>query len=216
MAETSIKRFYGEEEFVGLLPGFAIDETQVKLLGTILGALALSGPIAEVRRAVLGERISVVVEWAGLPSSADVALIDAAVAAFGGAPITDAPLSAESLGITSATTSALVTVIDATTPPRQAGAYRFDWCCLVGMLAAVANTGVRGVCTVTRTQGADVVTRTWEHNSTLQQPQTFSGGKTFNVAQGATIRVLLQVGKVGVPAATAQMAVASATVDKIG
>jgi hypothetical protein len=84
------------------------------------------------------------------------------------------------------------------------------------MLATVANAGVRGVLTLTRTQGASAVSRSWEHNWNLQQPQTFSGCITFLCREGATLRALLQVAKVGAPAATAQMAVARITADKIG
>lgn len=208
MAETDFRKYYAQNEFLAM-GGIPVDAAQFE---TFLSTLDFSVDVLDVYEV----DSFVAVQFNQLPTQGDFNLLDGAVAGFVAVPPTDAPLEVESLGITSATSSALVTVIDQTTPPRDAGTYRVDWCCLVGMLAAVANTGVRGLITLTRTQGSDVITRSWEHNSSLQQPQTFSGGITFKVEQGATIRALLQVAKVGAPAATAQMAVARITADKIG
>jgi hypothetical protein len=178
-----------------------------------LEALTLVEPIVDAEDV---EGHSVAIIWANEPPSGDIDLVRDALAIYVEIGPTDEPLEVESLGITSATTSTLVTVIDATTPPRAAGTYQISWTALVGMLATVANTGVRGVITLTRTQGGVSVSRTWEHNHTLQQPQTFSGCITFLCQAGATLRAHLQVAKVGAPAATAQMAVARVTADKIG
>jgi hypothetical protein len=208
MSENSFRKYYAQSEFVAMNT-VPVDAAQFE---TFLTTLSFSVPVVDAYE-LSG---FVAVEFSALPSPGDIATLNAAVAAFVAQPATEEPLEVESLGITPATTSALVTVIDAATPPRAAGTYQISWTCLVGMLAAVTNTGVRGVITVTRTQGASVVTRTWEHNSSLQQPQTFSGCITFLCQQGATLRAHLQVSKVGTPAATAQMAVARITADKIG
>ncbi len=208
MSQLDFRKYYAQAEFVAMA-SVPVDAAQFE---TFLSTLNLAVPVVDVYP-VNG---FVAVQFAELPTASVLTALDAAVAAFVAVPPTDAPLEVESLGITSATSATLVDVIDATTPPRDAGTYRVDWCCLVGMLAAVTNTGVRGVVTITRTQGGNVVSRQWEHNSSLQQPQTFSGGRTFKVEQGATIRVRLQVAKVGAPAATAQMSAAVVIADKIG
>jgi hypothetical protein len=208
MSATDFRKYYAQAEFIAM-NSIPVDAAQFK---TFLSTLGFSVPVVDVYEV----DSFVAVQFNALPLQADFNTLDAAVASFVAVPPTDEPLEIESLGITSATSSSLVTVIDVTTPPRDAGTYRVDWCCLVGMLAVVANTGVRGLITLTRTQGANVITRSWEHNSSLQQPQTFSGGITFKVEQGATIRAHLQVAKVGTPAATAQLAVARITADKIG
>lgn len=209
MSETTFRKYYPQAEFTAMGGEF----TRADQFALYLTTIALSDPVVDVR-AVANQSISV--EWASLPSQSDMNLVDAAVASFVALPPTNAPLVAESLGITSATSSTLVDVIDVTTPPRDGGTYQVLWDCLVGMLATVANAGVRGLITLTRTQGSNVVTRQWEHNWNLQQPQTFSGGITFECQPGATIRARLQVAKIGAPAATAQLSVARITADKIG
>lgn len=208
MSETTFRKYYAQSEFLAM-ESVSVDAAQFE---THLSTVSLSVPVADVYEA----NGFIAVEFSELPSPGDIATLDAAVAAFVALPATDAPLEVESLGITPAASSSLVTVIDQTTPPRAAGTYQISWTCLLGMLATVANAGVRGVLTLTRTQGASVVTRTWEHNWNLQQPQTFSGCITFLCQQGATLRAHLQVAKLGAPAATAQMAVARITADKIG
>lgn len=208
MPESSFKKFYAQSEFTAM-SGAPVNPAQFK---TFISTYPILVPAADVY-AVDG---FIAVQFSALPSPSDIAALDAAVAAFVAPPATDSPLEIESLGITPATSASLVTVIDQTTPPRSAGTYQISWTCLVGMLATVANAGVRGVITLTRTQGASVVSRTWEHNWNLQQPQTFCGCITFLCQEGATLRALLQVSKVGAPAATAQMAVARITADKIG
>jgi hypothetical protein len=209
MSETTFRKYYAQTEFTAMAGEFVHAEQFALYLTT----LPLGLPAVDVRAV---QTHSVSVEWDDFPPPGDIAIVDAAVAAFVALPPTDEPLQAESLGITSATTSTLVDVIDVTTPPRDAGTYQVLWDCLVGMLATVANAGVRGLITLTRTQGSSVVTRQWEHNWNLQQPQTFSGGITFECEAGATIRARLQVAKIGAPAATAQMSVARITADKIG
>ncbi len=208
MSESSFRKYYEQAEFVAM-NNVEVDAAQFE---TFLSTVSFSAPVVDVYE-VNG---FIAVEFSELPFSADIDALDAAVASFVAAPPTNGPLVIESLGITSATTSTLVDVIDVTTPPRDAGTYQVLWDCLVGMLATVTNAGVRGLITLTRTQGANVVTRSWEHNWNLQQPQTFSGGITFECQSGATIRARLQVAKIGAPAATAQMAVARITADKIG
>jgi hypothetical protein len=189
-------------------------EIPLELFKAKLLTLPLTVPITDVRRSPSGNAI--VLEWFGDPPSvADRGAVNDAAAAFVGGVTTAAPLAIESLGITQATTSALVTVLDATTPPRDGGTYAFSWNCLVGMVATVANTGVRGVFTASILRGQTIISRQWEHNWTMQQPQHFGSTSTFECEAGDRIQVLLQVAKVGVAAATAQMAVCRITVDQL-
>lgn len=201
-------RLYARSDFAALTGAIPID-----LLRSRLSGLPQTVTIIDVR--FTPQQDGVIVEWLTFPGAADVQAVDDSIATFAGGTTSSAPLEVESLGITSATSSALVDVIDTTTPPLDAGTYQVFWNSLVGMLAAVANTGVRGVITLTRIRGAANVSRQWEHNWTMQQPQLFGGGITFQCAAGDRIRVLLQVGKVGTPAATAQMAMARITIDQI-
>lgn len=211
MALTNINRFYQRAEFVSLLAGFDLDIDQISAQ---LGSLSLSAPVVNVER--LSQNEGILVQWEVMPTAGDIVAVDGVIAAFTGGAVSSDPVEVESLGITNATTSTLVTVIDVTSTPRERGKYLVTWDSLIGMLAAVANTGARGVITLTRTRGASSVSRQWEHNWTLPQPQLFGSGLTFSCEAGDTIHVLLQIAKVGAPAATAQMAVARVTIDRVG
>jgi hypothetical protein len=207
MSESSFRKYYAQSEFVAMNT-VPVDAAQFE---THLTTLSFSVPVVDVYE-VNG---SIAVEFSQLPTPGDITTLDGAVAAFVAAPPSDSLLEIESLGITSNPNTALVDVLDVSTPPREAGTYHVNMSCLVGMLATVANAGVRGVVTFTRTQGANVVSRQYEHNWNLQQPQTFALGIPFDCEQGAIIRVRLQVARIG-NAATAQMAMARITAKKVG
>ena len=211
MALTNINRFYQRADFVSLLPGFDLDVDQISAQ---LSSLSLTVPVANVER--LSQNEGILVQWEVLPSNADIAAVDGAVAAFTGGVVSSSPVEVESLGVTTALTASLVNVIDVTSTPREKGKYLVTWNSLVATLAVIANTGVRGVVTLTRTRGATSVSRQWEHNWNLPQPQLFGSALTFDCEAGDTIRVLLQVAKAGLLVATAQMAMARVTIDRVG
>ena len=103
-----------------------------------------------------------------------------------------------------------------TTPPRDAGTYQILTTCMVGMLATVANTGVRGTVTYQLIRGGAVAAeRSYSHGWNQQEPQTFSAPLTFECQAGDRIRARLQVTKLGVAAATAQLARARVTIDQL-
>jgi len=170
MSESTFRKYYPQAAFVAM-GGVTAEAAQFQ---THLSTVGFTVPLVTAH----DDNGFITVEFSSLPSPNDITTLDNAVATFVALPATDAPLVAESLAVTSATNATLVTVIDQTTPPRAAGTYQISWTALVGMLAAVTNTGVRGVITLTRTQGANVVARTWEHNSSLQQPQTFCASRS--------------------------------------
>jgi hypothetical protein len=189
-------------------------DVPLELFKQTLLTLPLTVPITDVRRSPSGNAI--VLEWFGDPPSiADRGAVNDAAAAFVGGVTTSAPIEIESLGITSATTATLVDVIDVTTPPRDGGTYLIVTDSQVGMLATVANAGVRGLVTMTRIRGATSKTRVWEHNWTRAEPQFFGPSLDFRCEAGDVLRVLMQVGKVGTPAATAQMSMARVSIDQI-
>lgn len=210
MSESSFRKFYAYTEFLAVASNQLTPNPEA--FKTFLATYGFD--VVPINVEAIGND-TIMVEWTTFPSQADIPRLDAAVEEFTGGS-TDEPFEVESLDATSATTSNLVGVIDFTTPPLDSGTYQVTWNALVGMLATVANTGVRGVLTLTRTQGSDVVSRQWEHNWNLQQPQLFGSVTTFRCQSGATIRAHLQVAKLGAAAATAQMGGARVTIDKIG
>jgi hypothetical protein len=206
MAESTFRRFYRQAEFLGMA-GNPVDPAQ---FATFLTTLPLSEPVADVRVSVQG---IVGVEWADLPTQNDLDILDNAVATFAAAPTTDQPFELNSFAATTATTAALVDKINFTTPPLAAGTYQVLWTSMLRMVAAVANTGVRGVMTLARQPGNTQVQQ--ESNWDLAQKIAFNGGLTFQVTAGQTISALLQLNKLGAAAATAEMSGARVTIDKI-
>ncbi len=212
MSDESFRKTFYSSEFTALGGALAANKDVIDAaLASITPPLTV--PINETRLALGGAAL--IVEWATLPPSSDVAAVTAKVPTIVGVTTSSEPVELESLGVTSATDGTLVDKIDFTTPPLSKGTYQVIWDSLLGMLATVANTGVRGVITLTRTRGASSVSRQWEHNWTMQQPQLFGSGITFKCEAGDTIRARLQVAKVGAAAATAQMSMARITIDQI-
>jgi hypothetical protein len=213
MSENHTKTYYAHE-FVALGGGSLAENKPI--IDAALAAIVppLSLPVNETRLALGGAAL--IVDWAGLPSSADVAAVTALVPTIVGVTTTSAPIELESLGTTTTTdTVTPVDKIDFTTQPLDAGTYQVMWDALVGMVATVANTGVKGIITLTRIRGASSVARTWSHGWNQQEPQLFGSGITFQCNAGDRIRVQLQVLKLGVAAATAAMGMARVTIDQI-
>jgi hypothetical protein len=174
----------------------------------------LSVPVNETRIALGGAAL--IVDWAGLPSADDVQRVADLIPTIEGVATTSEPFEIESLGTTTTTdTVTPVDKIDFATPPLDEGTYQVMWDCLVGMVATVANTGVKGIITLTRIRGASSVARTWSHGWNQQEPQLFGSGITFKCQAGDRIRAQLQVLKLGAAAATAAMAMARITIDQI-
>jgi hypothetical protein len=202
---TTIQRFYAQTEFAGM-QGQPVDAAQFL---TYLGTLPLGAPVLDARDVANGW---IAVEWAILPSASDVAQVDAAVIAFAAQPTTSEPFELNSFAATTATTTTPVDKVSFTTPPLEAGTYQVLWASMLRMVAAVAGTGVRALITLTRSGGTSIQQEShWD----LAQKVAFNGGITFRVTAGQTIGVLLQVNKIGAPAATAEMSGARVTIDKI-
>lgn len=214
MATNTITRSYPPEDFAALV-GWPPTVAQFEQLRAQLTALALSVPLVDVRFAP--RKSGALVEFSAPPTSQDYGAVDGAIAGFAPSATTAAPLVAEQSGIASATVQdAVVEVLDVTTPPRDAGTYQALMTCMVGMLATVANAGVRGSLTYQLIRGAAVAAeRPYSHGWNQQEPQTFSAPITFECQAGDRIRARLTLTKLGAPAATAQLARARITIDQL-
>src|SRR5690606_20731029 len=103
------RRYYRREDFTSLASG----PVPYALLSATLDQLTLEAAIDGLHLLPSG---AVLVEWTTLPSAADVAAVDQAVAAFVGGETDSAPLVVESFAVATATTDP-VEKIRATTPP---------------------------------------------------------------------------------------------------
>lgn len=214
MSDDNFRKTFYAHQFTALGGGSLAENKDVIDAALTTIAPPLSLPVNETRLALGGAAL--IVEWAALPSAADVAAVTALVPTIVGVVTTSAPIELESLGTTT-TTDAVTPVdkIDFTTQPLDAGTYQVMWDALVGMAATVANTGVKGIITLQRIRGATIVERQWTHGWNQQEPQLFGSGISFQCNAGDRIRVRLQVLKLGVAAATAAMGMARITIDQI-
>lgn len=204
MASSNFFRFYRPIDFTSL-----VGSLDIGLLITALRLLVLSTPIRNVE--LLSPGLGVRVEWDVLPTTGDLALVDAAVAAFTGGATTSDPFEFNSFAVATSASSTPVTKIDQTTPPLDAGTYQVLWLSSLRMQALIANTGVQGDITLTRSDGVFVhQDDAWD----LTSRHAFNGAITFQVLAGQTIRSQLTFNRLGA-SGVAEMSGARITVDKI-
>jgi hypothetical protein len=204
MAATNYTRIYLRAEFTAL-----VGNIPIALLAAQLMALALTVPILDVRFTPLEN--GVIVEWNQFPSTADIAAVDAAVAAFVGGTTTSQPFEYNSFAVATSASSTSVVKINQTTPALDAGTYQVLWTTSTRMQAVIANTGVEGKIRLTRSDGVfveqdDAWDRTNRH--------AFNGAITFQILAGQTITSLLTFSRLGA-SGVAEMSGARVTVDKI-
>lgn len=206
MADESFRKTYYTSDFTSLSGGIAENKP---LLESALSALTLTVPVNEVRVALGGA--AAIVEWQQLPAPADVAAVDAAVAAFTGGPTTSQPFEFNSFGASTTQSGTHQTKIDETTPPLDAGTYQVIWTSSLRMQAVAANTGVEGKIRLERSDGVFVEQDdAWD----LANRHAFNGAITFQIQAGQTIRALLTFARLGV-SGTAEMSGARVTIDQI-
>lgn len=206
MADDYFRRRYVPADFLVLTTSLA---EAVPLLRTALSQLVLTEPVNEVRLDVSGS--GVVVEWVRLPTALDVTAVNTAVATFVGATTTSAPIELNSFAASTTTSATPVTKITHTTQPLVAGTYQVIWNSSIRMLAVLANTGVEGRITISRSDGATVgQTDAWD----LANNHVFNGAITFVIQAGQTIAVTLAFLRLGVTG-TAEMSGARITIDKV-
>jgi hypothetical protein len=207
VAFIDLKILYPRSEFV-LLP--VEQEIRKDLFMAFVAPMVWSVPI--IGFDVLPD--GAVVQWAAVPSTADLLQMANAIATYPGGETSSSPLQVEALAVADNAATDLVDVIDVTTPPRDAGTYQILCNCQIGLAVTVANAGARVVATFSRIRGAAIVSRPYEHAWNLSQPQLFSPDITFECEAGDQIRARLQFQRIGV-AAIARLSNARITIDQL-
>lgn len=206
MADDYFRRRYTQTDFTSLATSIA---EGIPLLRTALAVLVLTVPVSDVRLDLSAN--AAIVEWLSLPSSADVAAVDAAVAAFTGGTTTSAPIEINSFGTVTSTSATPTVKITHTTGALDEGTYQVIWNSSIRMQAVIANTGVEGRISIARSDGATVAqTDAWD----LANNHVFNGAITFQILAGQTIAVTLSFLRLGA-SGTAEMSGARITIDKI-
>lgn len=209
MADESFRKTYYASEFLALTNGSLAENKAVidAALQTLDPPLSL--PVNETRLALGGAAL--IVEWAGLPSAADVAAVDALIPTIVSVVTTSAPIELNSFGVETSTSSTPVPKISHVTPPLQPGTYQVIWTSSIRMQAVAANTGVQARIHLERSDGAQVEqTDAWD----LNVHHAFNGAITFQVLAGQTISAELSFSRLGA-SGTAEMSGARVTIDQL-
>lgn len=200
---------YYAHQFTSLGAGSLAENKDV--IDAALAAIAppLSLPVNETRIALGGAAL--IVDWAGLPSSADVAAVTALIPTIVGVVTTAEPFEFNSFAVSTSTSNTHAMKIDQTTPPLDAGTYQVLWTSSLRMQSVIANTGVEGKIRLTRSDGVFVEQDdAWN----LSNRHAFNGAITFTLLAGQTIRVQLSHARLGA-SGTAEMSGARVTIDQI-
>jgi phosphohistidine swiveling domain-containing protein len=209
MSDESYKKTFYGHQFIALGSASLAENKDVidAALATITPPLSV--PINETRLALGGAAL--IVEWASLPSSADVAAVTDKIPTIVGVETTSAPFEFNSFAVSTSTSNTHGMKIDQTTPPLDAGTYQVIWNSSLRMQAVAANTGVEGKIRITRSDGAFVEQDdAWN----LANRHAFNGALTFTLLAGQTIRVQLSHARLGA-SGTAEMSGARVTIDQI-
>lgn len=206
MPQSNFQRFYHRIDFTALVG--SLEENLVRIQ-TALNELTLVVPIRSVQLVSTGTAIQV--NFDDLPTTADLAALDALVPTIVGGETTSAPIELNSFGAATTTSGTHQTKIEHTTDPLDAGTYQVLWTSSIRMLAVIANTGVEGKIRLDRSDGAFVEqTDAWD----LANNHAYNGAITFTVAAGQTIHAKLSFARLGA-SGTAEMSGARVTIDKI-
>lgn len=209
MSDESFRKTYYAHEFTAL-GGGSLPENK-PIIDAALAAIdpPLSLPVNETRIAIGGAAL--IVDWAGLPSSADVAAVTALIPTIVGVETTSEPFEFNSFAASTSTSAVHAMKIDQTTPPLDAGTYQVIWNSSIRMQALIANTGVEGKIRITRSDGVFVEQDdAWD----LANRHAFNGALTFTLLAGQTIRAQLSFARLGA-SGTAEMSGARVTIDQI-
>jgi hypothetical protein len=206
MADDYFRRRYTQTDFLALATSIG---EGIPLLRTALAELTLTVPVSDVRLDLSAN--AAIVEWLTLPTSGDVAAVDAVIAAFTGGTTTSAPIEINSFATATSTSATPVVKITHTTDPLDEGTYQVIWNSTTRMQAVIANTGVEGRISIARSDGATVSQAdAWD----LANAHVFNGAITFVILAGQTIAVTLSFLRLGA-SGTAEMSGARITIDKI-
>lgn len=206
MPASNFQRFYHRIDFTALVGSL---EENLVLIQTALSELVLTVPMRSVTLVSTGAAIQV--NWDDLPTSGDLALVDALVPAIVGGETTSQPFVYESFATSTTTSNTHQTKIDETTTPLDAGTYQVSWVCSIKMASLIANTGVEARIRLERSDGSFVQQDdAWD----LVNRHAYNGSQPFEIAAGQTIRALLTFARLGA-SGTAEISGARVTIDKI-
>lgn len=206
MAETSFRKFYAFNEFLALTAlGF---QPHAEAFDTFLATYGLA-VVPDLVAVVGGD--TVMVEWESYPSSADIALVDAAVAEFDQIAATSQSFALDSFDLSTDSSGSPVVKVDLQTLPLTAGLWRISWVSSIATQGNVPGTGVRAIVILNRSDGAEFQqTHGWD----LSEPQAYNGSVPFDILVGQTLRARLGFQLLGV-GNVAQMAGCRVTIDKV-
>lgn len=194
MSLEAAQKIYESSAFVSLLTS-----VNIGILTASIEALSLSEP-PDLVLLIGPNRVRTV--WLGtFPSAADVLAVDGAVASHTGGTTSGAPQQVENLGNVDATSGSFVTVFDVTTPPLDAGTYLVLVETELSMPVVQSNTAVQAEFRLGAGSGT-LIGRTTVASAT--QPTGFDPHAMLARTAGQTIRVVLQIAKLGASAATAR------------
>jgi hypothetical protein len=204
--DLSFRVFYQRAAFVAMIPAAA----NIPLLRATLKSLPLATQFAEVRPLPDG---GAVVEWTTVTATTatDVALVNAAVAAFTGGATTSQPFSLESFGATPALNATPVLKASLATGPLDGGTYTFSWNSSLRMNPANVNGGVQGVIRLASSSGDF---REQPDSWDLAFPHAFNGSIIFEVQAGQSLTATAHVLRLG-SAGTAEMSGLRFTIDQL-
>jgi hypothetical protein len=205
MAESSFKRFYHRTEFTGLPVG-SVDVEQLEVQ---LGLLGLSSAVVDVES--LPDDWTLV-EWAQLPSPADLQAVDDYIPSFSAGPTSSAPVVLTSYAASTTTSATPVDKLLFESLPLTAGVYHLVWNSTLRMQSLIANTGIQATVRVQRSDGEFLEqSDTWDRNF----PHAYNGGVKFEVLAGQTISATLRFFRLGA-SNNAEISGARFSLDKTG
>lgn len=205
MSLEAAQKIYEPAAFVALTTS-----VNIGILAASIAALSL-GEQPDVIELIGTNRVRVV--WLGaFPSAADVLAVDGAIAAHTGGTTTNLPQQFENLGNVDATSGTFVAVFDVTTPPLDAGTYLVLVETELSMPVVQSNTAVQAEFRLGAGSGT-LIGRTTVASAT--QPAGFDPHAMLARTAGQTIRVVLQIAKLGASAATARAANSRLSICKV-
>ena len=172
----------------------------VSIFSNEVAALALS----EQPDSVAPDGTSVVLQWNALPTAADLALIDTAVAAHSGDAFSEELQSATEEAEATTTDTAETVRVSLATGKLPAGDYQIVWSCELSVEAVVANTGAQANLYFTKNGGSRVPVGQGINDQAVYDTR---GAMAYLEDVKAGDEYLLELGyrKVGVAAQTAKI-----------
>jgi len=154
-------------------------------------------------QSVIRSGAEVVVVFASLILAAEVAALDALVAAHQGSDFNPTFQKAQNTEIVEATDATLVESVALDTGVLPAGNYQIAWVSEVRLDSTANNTGAKA--TLSYAKNGGTAAEGASHTTDLNAYQQFSGSYSQEIADGESIQIGLLVSKVGAGAVTAQI-----------